>query len=134
MEAMAHLLAMYLVLLPLWAVISSPILLLFFFMARFMRRKAVRSTWAIAALALAFSLLAAPVPTPIITVLVPHGLAALDGSYYANILYGPAIFAGLWRWIIPSLMLTFVVALAAAWRYVRPPNKSFEPDPLRGSA
>ena len=134
MEVISSLLAMYLVLLPLWVIIASPILLAFFFLARFMRRKSVRSAWAIAAVALAFSILAAPVPTPIITVLVPHGLALLDRGYYANILYGPAMFAGLWQWIVPSLMLTFVVALVAAWQYVRPPNNSFKPNPLRGSA
>lgn len=134
MQAIPHLLAMYLVLLPLWAVIASPIFLVFFFVARFMRGRSVRSPWAIAALALAFSLLAAPVPTPIISVLVPHGLALFDRSYYSNILYGPAMFAGLWQWIIPSLMLTFIVALAVAWRYVRPPNNPFKQKPLRGAA
>src|SRR5688500_5918710 len=108
MQAIPNLLAMYLVLLPLWAVIASPIFLVFFFVARFMRGRSVRSPWAIAALASAFSLLAAPVPTPIITVLVPNSLALFDRSYYANILNGPDLFAGLWHWIIPSLMLTFV--------------------------
>lgn len=134
MEVILNLLAIYLVLLPLWAVIASPILLAFFFLVRFMRRKSVRSAWAIAAVALAFSLLAAPVPTPIITVLVPNGLALLDRTYYATILNGPAMFAGLWRWIVPSLMLVFVVALVAVWRYVRPPNNSIKPNLLRRSA
>jgi len=125
---------MYLVLLPLWAVIASPIVLMFFFIARFMRRRQVRSAWAIVAFACAFSLLAAPVPTPIITVLLPHGLTLLDREYYPNILHGPAMFAGLWYWIIPSLMLTFATALVATWRYVRSPNNSFKPTPLRSTA
>ncbi|MEJ8852021.1 hypothetical protein [Variovorax rhizosphaerae] len=94
--------------------------LAFFLMARSMRRRSVRSAWAIAALALAFSLCVAPVPTPIITVLVPHGLTLLDRTYYANILDGPAMFAGLWWWIASSLALTFLVSLAVAWRYFRP--------------
>lgn len=134
MQAIPHLLAMYLVLLPLWAVIASPVFLAFFFVARFMRGRSVRSPWAIAMLALAFSLLAAPVPTPIITILVPHGLALFDRSYYLGILYGPAMFAALWQWIIPSLMLTFIAAFAAARRYVRPPNNPLNPKPLRGAA
>jgi len=134
MQAIPHLLAMYLVLLPIWVVIASPVLLGFFFIARFMRRRSVRSIWAVAAFALAFSLLAAPVPTPIITVLVPHGLALFDPSYYPNILHGPTMFSGLWQWIVPSLILTFVASLMAARRYVRRPNNSFKPKPLRGSA
>lgn len=132
MEVILSLLAMYVVLLPLWAVIASPIFLAFFFLVRFMRRSSVRSAWAIAAVALAFSLLAAPVPTPIITVLVPHGLALLGRTYYANVLNGPEMFAELWWWIAPSLMLAFVVALVAVWRYLRSPDSSFIPNRLRG--
>jgi hypothetical protein len=116
----AYLLAMYLALLPLWALLASPVLLVFFFLARSMRRRSIRSAWVIAVFASTFSLLAAPVPTPIITVLVPHGLAVLDRGYYPGILHGPEIFAGLWQWIIPSLLLTFVATLVVAWHYLRP--------------
>jgi len=135
MEAIPHLLVMYVVLLPLWALIASPVLVGFFVLARLMRRRSVRSTWGIVAFALAFSLLAAPVPTPIITVLLPHGLALLDRSYYPNIFQGPAMLADLWWWIIPSLVLAFAVSLVAAWRYIRsgPPDDSLKPNPLRGS-
>ena len=128
MEAIPYLLALYIVLLPIWAVVSSPVLLGFVLLARLMRRRAVRSAWAIAAFAFAVSVLAAPVPTPIITGLVPHGLALLDRTYYPCILHGPAMCAGLWWWIAPSLALTFAVSLVAAWRYLRLPDSSFEPD------
>jgi hypothetical protein len=117
-------LAISVALLLLWAVLASPLLLAFFFAARSMRRKGVRSGWAIAGLASSFSVLAAPVPTPIITVFLPHVLALFDSSYYSNIFKGPEPFAGLLFWIISSLMLTFSIALAAAWRYVRRPNIS----------
>ena len=69
-----------------------------------------------------------PVPTPILTVLLPHGLALLDRTYYPCILYGPAMCAGLRGWIAPSLALAFAVSLVAAWRYLRLPDSSFEPD------
>lgn len=131
MEDLIALLAMYLVLLPLWALFASPLLLLSIFLVRFMRRRAIRSVWAVIGLALAFSFLAAPVPTPIITVLVPHGSTLFDPTYYPYILHGPDMYADLWPWIISSLIVTFVVSLLAAWRYIRPPGSSFEPTPLR---
>ena len=124
MEYLSQLLLLLLVLPALWAVAASPVFLAFFFLARFMRRKPFRQAWAIVMFALAFSLLAAPVPTPIITVFMPHGLALIDRHYYPNILYGPAMFSGLWHWIVPSLLLTFGVILVVAWRYIRPPNNS----------
>lgn len=120
MEELLHMLTMLMVLLPLWAILAAPILLVFFVAARLMRRRSFRSRWAITALALAFALVAAPVPTPIITVFVPHGYALLDRSYYDSILHGPGMFSGLWRWIVPSLIITFGAALALMRRYMRP--------------
>ena len=62
MEAIPYLLALYIVLLPIWAVASSPVLLGFVLLARLMRRRAVRSAWAIVAFAIAVSVLAARYP------------------------------------------------------------------------
>lgn len=50
-----------------WGVLASPLLLGLYLSLRRMRRRAVRSPWAGMLLALVFSLLAAPVPTPILT-------------------------------------------------------------------
>jgi len=102
-----------------WGVLASPLLLGLYLQLRLMRRKAVRSPWARVFLALVFSLLAAPVPTPIITVFVPHGLAVLDGVYYGRIDQGPEVFAGMLPWIGVSLLATFLITLAVVWRYVR---------------
>ncbi len=117
-------LAISVAVLLLWALLASPLLLASFFAARSMRRRGVCSGWAIAALASSFSVLAAPVPTPIITVFLPHVLVLFDSSYYPNIFKSPEPFAGLLPWIISSLLLTFSIALAAAWRYIRQPNTS----------
>lgn len=102
-----------------WGVLASPLLLGLYLLLRLMRRRAVRSPWARVFLALVFSLLAAPVPTPIITVFVPHGLAVLDGGYYGRIDQGPDVFAGMLPWIGVSLLATFLITLAVVWRYVR---------------
>ncbi|TPQ26203.1 hypothetical protein PL263_09250 [Methylomonas sp. EFPC3] len=120
MKIILQLLVASLVLPLLWMIISSPILFVFFRLARIMRRRAMHSGWIMALFASVFSLIAAPVPTPIITVFIPFGLALTDSSYYHGIFHGPM--TELWRWIVPSLVVTFAVSLAAIWRYLRSPD------------
>ena len=43
----------------------------------------------------------------------------LDASYYDRVLHGPALFRQLSTWIAWSLPMTFLIALAVCWRYVR---------------
>ena len=105
-------------LLALWAVLASPAIVGFILVLRLMRRGRIRIAYGAVPLAIAFAVLAAPVPTPIITFLFPHGLALLDGAYYRYILAGP--FISLWWWIVPSLTATFCLSLAVAVRYGRP--------------
>ena len=106
----------------LWAVFASPFLLGFYLVVRLMRRRGVRSGGAMVVIAVAFSLLVAPVPTPIITVLVPHAFVLVDTTYYARILHGPATLSRLWPWVAVSLVLTFVLVLALSLQYVRRPG------------
>lgn len=123
MTYLGQLFAALMLSLVVWAVLASPLLLGFYLVLRVMRRRRVRSPWAMVVVAIAFSLSAAPVPTPIITVFIPHAWALLDGLYYARILQGPALFAGLWPWIGVSLVATFVLALVFVWRYLRAPGR-----------
>lgn len=108
-------------LLLLWAVLASPFLLMLYFAVRFMRRRPIRSASVIVAVVAVFALLAAPVPTPIITVLLPHGFAMVDEAYYANATAGQIVFSQLWPWIISSLLTTFTITLAICWRHLRQP-------------
>ena len=134
MEAALYLTGLYAVLLLPWAVLASPVIIGFVLALRFARRRHIRPVVVSVPLAAAFTLLAAPVPTPIITVLIPHGVALLGGRYYFNILHGPEMMVQLWWWIVPSLVITFGLSLGVAWRYGRPPNNSSKPTPLRGAA
>lgn len=107
-------------LLLLWAVLASPALLGLVLALRFIRRRQCSPARAAVPLAAAFSLLAAPVPTPIITVFIPHWAALLDVNYYDQILNGRVTMADLWWWIVPSLLVTFGVSLAAVLHYGQP--------------
>lgn len=107
-------------LLLLWAVLASPALLGLVLALRFIRQRQYSPARAAVPLAAAFSLLAAPVPTPIITVFIPHWAALLDVSYYDQILNGHVTMAALWWWIVPSLLVTFGVSLAAVLHYGQP--------------
>ncbi|MBK0053519.1 hypothetical protein [Stenotrophomonas sp. S39] len=115
---MPHILAFAGVLL-LWAALASPFALALHIALRALRRRGIRSAAVVVLLAFVFALLAAPVPTPIITVFLPHGFVLLDASYYDRILHGPALFRQLSTWIAWSLPMTFLIALAVCWRYVR---------------
>ena len=126
MDYLGQLIVVVMLSLLVWTVMASPVLTAFYFIVRRMRRRSIRSPWSIALFALTFALLAAPVPTPFITVFIPHAAALLDRTYYPLILHGPAMFAGLWPWIMTSLALTFAVSLVLAWRYLRQANGSPE--------
>ncbi|OEZ00916.1 MULTISPECIES: hypothetical protein [Stenotrophomonas] len=106
----------------LWAILSSPLLLGFYLFARYMRRRAVRSTAAVVVFSLVATLLVAPVPTPIITVFLPHAFVLIDSNYYPTIANGPPTLNRLWPWVIASMLITFGVALAVSWRYLRRPT------------
>lgn len=115
---MLHIFAVAGVLL-LWAALASPFVLALYFVLRALRRRGIRTAAAVVLPALVFAMLAAPVPTPIITVFLPHGFMLLDAAYYDRILHGPALFMQLWAWIACSLSMTFLLALALCWRYLR---------------
>ncbi|MBB6258027.1 hypothetical protein FHT05_002632 [Xanthomonas arboricola] len=60
-------------------------------------------------------------PTPIISVFLPHAIALFDASYYARIFQGPPMMRQLLVWIAVSMALTF--ALSYVWiRCVLRPN------------
>src|SRR5690606_8758917 len=91
----------------LWLVISSPLLLVFYLAARWMKRRGWRSEAAYVGLAALAACVAAPVPTPIITIFVPLVWALVDPSYAE----GWAAFPGaLAPWVTTSVIATFVAA------------------------
>jgi hypothetical protein len=104
----------------------------FFFLGKFMRRKGVRSNMAFAVFALAFSVLAAPVPTPIITIFVPHCLALFDGEH--PFVTDHPFFAELIPWFATSLVTTSFATFLLARRYIRPPSNPTVEGTLRDEA
>ncbi|HZX78009.1 hypothetical protein [Lysobacter sp.] len=123
MDVLATLVALQL-LMPLWAVLASPLLLASWWLLRMLRRHRVRSPWAMLAFATAFSLLGAPMPTPIITILYPHAL----------MLMGPESplaerFPEMQIWRLWSLAITFVVAFVLAWLVLRTETQSDAHEP-----
>ena len=75
MEVLYGVALLLLVLLPLWALLASPVIAGFVVLGRRLPEPALQSSWLLAAAALVFALLASPVPTPFLTFLVPLGLA-----------------------------------------------------------
>jgi hypothetical protein len=117
-------LVLFQALMPLWALLASPLLLASWWLLRAMQRHRMRSAWAMLAFAAVFSLLGAPMPTPIITVLYPHALMLLDPA--------PSLvsrFPQIQEWRLWSLAITFVVAFVLAWLVLRTDTPSDAPDP-----
>ncbi|WP_435014598.1 hypothetical protein [Xanthomonas arboricola] len=106
-----------LMLLAVWAILAAPLLWMASRIAPRLRKGAStspgRAQWRSIGFAAAVALLVAPVPTPIVTVFLPHAIALLDASYYARIFQGPPILRQLLVWIAVSMALTF--ALSYVW-------------------
>jgi hypothetical protein len=114
METAVALTKMLILLLPLWAAISAPLLLGLYLVARWMRSKHKTSRIACGFFALAAAFVVAPIPTPIITIFVPSVVALADRG-------GIVAFASqLVPWIATSLVATFVVSYFLVRRIVRP--------------
>ncbi|NJC36249.1 hypothetical protein GGR60_000739 [Xanthomonas arboricola] len=113
-----------LMLLAVWAILAAPLLWMVSRIALRLRKGAStspgRAQWRSIGFAAAVTLLVAPVPTPIVTVFLPHAIALLDTSYYARIFQGPPMMRQLLVWIAVSMALTF--ALSCVWirRVLRP--------------
>jgi hypothetical protein len=104
----------------LWLILALPLFVGALLCARAMRRRRLNSRSAILAFALLCAFLIAPVPTPIITIFVPNGVALVDGIYYVRLFAANSLFQQLWWWIIPSIVATSIISCFAAWRYFRP--------------
>lgn len=94
---------MLFLLLPLWALIASPVIAGFVLVGRFMPDRTLRPTWTLVAAALAFALLASPVPTPIITILEPLGLVLVS---HERTSIGAGIDPFQAKWIVASFLVT----------------------------
>ncbi|KPN09128.1 hypothetical protein AN652_16645 [Xanthomonas arboricola pv. pruni] len=81
--------------------------------------------------AAAVALLIAPVPTPIVTVFLPHAIALLDASYYARIFQCPPMMRQLLVWIAVSMTLTFALSYVWIRRVLRPNAAAPLPTPTR---
>src|SRR5690606_7020035 len=106
MESAAALAKMYLILLPIWLVVSLPIFIASYFVVRWMRRNGRTSrNWTVC-LALVLALVVAPVLSPIISFLVPVLYVLVDFESFVPFL------TQLLPWIVPSVALTFIVIYA----------------------
>ncbi|MBB5675383.1 hypothetical protein FHR64_002446 [Xanthomonas arboricola] len=113
-----------LMLLAVWAILAAPLLWLASRIALRLRKGAStspgRAQWSSIGFAVAVTLLVAPVPTPIVTVFLPHAIALLDASYYARIFQGPPMMRQLLVWIAVSMALTFALSYVWIRRVLRP--------------
>ncbi|WIX24986.1 hypothetical protein PUV44_21070 [Xanthomonas arboricola pv. corylina] len=113
-----------LMLLAVWAILAAPLLWMVSRIALRLRKGAStsphRAQWSSIGFAAAVALLVAPVPTPIVTVFLPHVIALLDASYYARIFQGPPMMRQLLVWIAVSMALTFALSYVWIRRVLRP--------------
>ena len=109
-------------LLALWALLASPAIALAGWMLHRLRRRGDRRPVWPPLLAAVFTALAAPMPTPIITLFVPHGLMLLQGRYYPEFAGQPEMLARMWPWVWGSLALTFIVTWALFHHLLRRPS------------
>ncbi|QDS15642.1 hypothetical protein [Xanthomonas arboricola] len=124
-----------LMLLAVWAILAAPLLWMVSRIALRLRKGAStsphRAQWSSIGFAAAVTLLVAPVPTPIVTVLLPHAIALLDASYYARIFQGPPMLRQLLMWIAVSMVLTFALSYVWIRRMLRPNAAAPLPTPPR---
>lgn len=124
-----------LMLLAVWAILAAPLLWVVSRIALRLRKGAStsphRAQWSSIRFAAAVTLLVAPVPTPIVTVFLPHAIALLDASYYAHIFQGPPILRQLLVWIAVSMVLTFALSYVWIRRMLRPNAAAPLPTPTR---
>ncbi|AEO41878.1 MULTISPECIES: hypothetical protein [Xanthomonas] len=113
-------------LLVLWAILAMPLLWIFTRIAARLRKRPRHSPWVVVGFAAAITLLVAPVPTPFVSVFMPHAIALLDRRYYLHILQGPPLLHELLLWNAGSMALTFVISYLWIRRTLRAP----EPDGL----
>ncbi|WP_386337910.1 hypothetical protein O4D10_13220 [Xanthomonas citri pv. citri] len=109
-------------LLVLWAILAMPLLWIFTRIAARLRKRPRHSPWVIVGFAAAITLLVAPVPTPFVSVFVPHAIALLDRRYYLHILQGPPMLHELLLWNAGSMALTFAISYFWIRRTLRAPE------------
>ncbi|RJS03248.1 hypothetical protein RZV17_08190 [Xanthomonas cannabis] len=97
-------------LLVLWAILAMPLLWVFSRIAARLRKRPRNSPGVIGGFAAAITLLVAPVPTPFISVFLPHAIALFDRRYYTHILQGSPMLRELLLWNAGSMALTFVIS------------------------
>ena len=114
-----------------WALLASPLLIAAFMTGRAMQRRNISSMFVTVPFALIVAFLAAPVPTPIITVFIPNGLALFDGDFFAAV-FGKNDFLGQLRpWFVTSIVTTSAITCSFALRYItfrKPTPVSGKPD------
>lgn len=113
-------------LLVLWAILAMPLLWIFTRIAARLRKRPRRSPWLEYGFAAAMTLLVAPVPTPFISVFMPHAIALLDRRYYTHLLQGPPMLRELLLWNASSMALTFVIS----YLWLRSTLRAPEPEAL----
>ncbi|MFA0923022.1 hypothetical protein [Xanthomonas fragariae] len=109
-------------LLVLWAILAMPLLWIFSLIAARLRKRPRRSPWLEGGFAAVITVLVAPVPTPFISVFLPHAIALFDRRYYTHILQGPPMLRELLLWNAGSMALTFVISYLWIRRTLRAPK------------
>ncbi|MCC4622015.1 hypothetical protein LL965_18850 [Xanthomonas cassavae CFBP 4642] len=97
-------------LLVLWAILAMPLLWIVTRVAARLRKRPRNSPWVVGGFALAITALVAPVPTPFISVIMPHAIALFDSRYYTHLLHGTPMLRELLLWNAGSMLLTFVIS------------------------
>ncbi len=118
-ETTIKLSVMFFILFPIWLVLSLPFIGLLFFSGKIMFRKQLVSMLSKIVFASISTILLAPVPTPIITVFVPH--IFIGGNPWPPT--GEVYYSQVIHWYVISAFVTWIVSFLLIQRYF---NKSLE--------
>lgn len=107
-----------------WVALSSPLLFAAVVLAKCMKRRRQTSRAIAASFGCVVAVLLAPVPTPIITVFVPNGLALIQREYYAGIFEDGGFYSQLLPWVCGSVAVTVVVCVRLSLRFFSSPSNA----------
>jgi len=108
---MMETIAKILIVAVIWFVISSPLLVLSFFIAKRVRKKSKNSFISTVGVSFVTALLIAPVPTPIITFFVPFVAWIIKLEPYST------FYAPIWHFAAVSFAISWIVSFLIFSRY-----------------
>jgi hypothetical protein len=103
-------------LIAIWLILSSPFILMIFFIVKYMKKHGKISISYCIILSFLTAILIAPIPSPIITILSPlGGLSLITRPYPANDFY-----AHIYNFTKVSFVITWIISFIVIYRYVKP--------------